>query len=66
MKKVKEIAIMTGGGDCFGLNLVICAVVKTSIMKYGLEDVIGQKTKNVDPNGELVTLAKAMGVCFGD
>jgi len=31
-----------------------------------LEDVIGQKTKNVDPNGELVTLAKAMGVCFGD
>ena len=31
-----------------------------------LEDVIGQKTKNVDPNGELVTMAKAMGVCFGD
>jgi 6-phosphofructokinase 1 len=31
-----------------------------------LEDVIGQKTKNVEPNGELVTLAKAMGVCFGD
>lgn len=31
-----------------------------------LEDVIGQKTKNVDPNGELVAMAKAMGVCFGD
>ena len=31
-----------------------------------LEDVIGQKTKNVEPNGELVTMAKAMGVCFGD
>lgn len=31
-----------------------------------LEDVIGQKTKNVDPCGELVTMAKAMGVCFGD
>ena len=36
------------------------------IVDVSLEDVIGQKTKNVDPNGELVTLAKAMGVCFGD
>ncbi len=31
-----------------------------------LEDVIGQKTKNVDPNGELVQMAKALGICFGD
>ena len=36
------------------------------IVDVSLEDVIGQKTKNVDPNGELVTIAKAMGVCFGD
>ena len=36
------------------------------IVDVSLEDVIGQKTKNVDPNGELVTMAKAMGVCFGD
>ena len=36
------------------------------IRSVSLEDVIGQKTKNVDPNGELVTMAKAMGVCFGD
>lgn len=36
------------------------------ITDVSLEDVIGQKTKNVDPNGELVTLAKAMGICFGD
>ena len=36
------------------------------IVNVSLEDVIGQKTKNVDPNGELVTMAKAMGVCFGD
>ena len=36
------------------------------IVSVSLEDVIGQKTKNVDPNGEYVTLAKAMGVCFGD
>ena len=36
------------------------------IIDVSLEDVIGQKTKNVDPNGEFVTLAKAMGICFGD
>ena len=36
------------------------------IVDVSLEDVIGQKTKNVDPDGELVTLAKAMGICFGD
>ena len=37
-----------------------------TICSVSLEDVIGQKTKNVDPNGELVSIAKAMGVCFGD
>ncbi len=37
-----------------------------TISAVSLEEVIGQKTKNVDPNGELVTMAKAMGVCFGD
>ena len=36
------------------------------IVDVALEDVIGQKTKNVEPDGELVTMAKAMGVCFGD
>ena len=36
------------------------------IVDVSLEDVIGQKTKNVDPDGEFVTLAKAMGICFGD
>ncbi len=36
------------------------------IVDVSLEDVIGQKTKNVKPNGQLVTMAKAMGVCFGD
>ena len=37
MKNVQKIAIMTGGGDCPGLNPVIRAVVKTAISKYGLE-----------------------------
>lgn len=36
----KRIGIMTGGGDCPGLNAVIRAVVKTAINIYGY-DVIG-------------------------
>ncbi len=36
-KRVRSIAVMTGGGDCPGLNAVIRAVVKTAINKYGLE-----------------------------
>lgn len=36
-KKIKRIAVLTGGGDCPGLNAVIRAVAKTAIHKYGLE-----------------------------
>ena len=39
MSEIKKIAILTGGGDCPGLNPVIRAVVKTAIEKYGLEFV---------------------------
>ncbi len=39
-KKVKRIALLTGGGDCPGLNAVIRAVTRTAILKYGYE-VIG-------------------------
>lgn len=40
---VRRIAILTGGGDCPGLNAVIRAIVKTAMFKhqvqcYGLED----------------------------
>ena len=42
MGEIKRIAVMTGGGDCPGLNPVIRAVTKTAIMKYGLE-VVGIK-----------------------
>ncbi len=42
MKNVKRIAVLTGGGDCSGLNAVIRAIVKTAILKYGFE-VIGFK-----------------------
>ena len=45
--------------------------LKGEEMSYvSLEEVIGQakvgKQKHVDPNGELVRAAKAMGVSFGD
>jgi 6-phosphofructokinase 1 len=39
-EKVRRIGILTGGGDCPGLNAVIRAVVKTAAFDYGI-DVIG-------------------------
>ncbi len=37
--QLKKIGILTGGGDCPGLNAVIRAVVKTSINDYGAQAV---------------------------
>mgnify|MGYP005838574217 CR=1 FL=1 len=37
---IKKIGVLTGGGDCPGLNAVIRAVVKTAIIQYGWK-VIG-------------------------
>ncbi len=42
MKSIKKIGVITGGGDCSGLNAVINGITKTAITKYGLE-VIGYK-----------------------
>lgn len=39
---IKKIALLTGGGDCPGLNAVIRAVTRTAILKYGYE-VVGYK-----------------------
>jgi ATP-dependent phosphofructokinase / diphosphate-dependent phosphofructokinase len=36
-QKIKTIGVMTGGGDCPGLNAVIRAVAKAAMAKYGLE-----------------------------
>lgn len=36
-KRFKRIAVLTGGGDCPGLNAVIRAVTKTAITRYGAE-----------------------------
>ncbi|MFC1967899.1 6-phosphofructokinase [Chloroflexota bacterium] len=42
MKKKRRIAVLTGGGDCPGINAVIRAVTKKAILDYGME-VIGIK-----------------------
>lgn len=42
MKNIKKIGILTGGGDCPGLNAVIRAVTKPAIQKFGI-DVVGFK-----------------------
>ena len=42
MKKIKRIGVLTGGGDCPGLNAVIRAVVKTADNDYDVT-VIGFK-----------------------
>jgi phosphofructokinase-like protein len=34
---VKKIGVLTGGGDCPGLNAVIRAITRTAILKYGVE-----------------------------
>ncbi len=38
-KKIRRIGILTGGGDCPGLNAVIRAVVKTAAFDHGVESV---------------------------
>lgn len=38
----KKIAILTGGGDCPGLNSVLRAVVKTAVLKYDCQ-VVGYR-----------------------
>ena len=39
---IQRMGILTGGGDCPGLNAVIRAAVKTAINEYGWE-VLGSK-----------------------
>ena len=42
MSDIKRIGVLTGGGDCPGLNAVIRAVTKSAVVDYGLE-VVGIK-----------------------
>ncbi|MCK5761668.1 MAG: ATP-dependent 6-phosphofructokinase [Candidatus Izimaplasma sp.] len=39
MKDIRKIGIITGGGDCSGLNAVINGITKAAITKYGVEVV---------------------------
>ena len=39
-EKLRRIGVLTGGGDCPGLNAVIRAIVKTAVFDHGL-DVVG-------------------------
>jgi 6-phosphofructokinase 1 len=39
LNKIKKIGILTGGGDCSGLNAVIYGVTKAAILQYGIEVV---------------------------
>lgn len=39
MNKIRKIGIITGGGDCSGLNAVINGITKTAVKKYGVEVV---------------------------
>ena len=36
MGQIKRIGVLTGGGDCPGLNAVIRAVTKAAIYRYGV------------------------------
>ncbi len=37
--QIKKVALLTGGGDCPGLNAAIRAVVQTCILEYGIQVV---------------------------
>ncbi len=39
VERIRRIGVLTGGGDCPGLNAVIRGVVKTGIYRHGLEVV---------------------------
>ncbi|MEN6460794.1 MAG: 6-phosphofructokinase, partial [Syntrophomonas sp.] len=37
MVQIRRIGVLTGGGDCPGLNAVIRGITKTAINDFGLE-----------------------------
>jgi hypothetical protein len=81
ISKTRTIGVVTGGGDCPGLNAVIRAVVRTVKLQHGwrvigitngleirsvpLVDAIGS-CKLVDPGRDYVRAARAVGITFGD
>jgi len=64
MRNIKTLGILTGGGDCPGINAVIRAATKTAINDYGLK-VIGLKDGYeglVEKRSEELKLANASGI----
>ena len=45
MSEIKRIGVLTGGGDCSGLNAVVRAVTLTAINKYGCEVQVSSSGK---------------------
>jgi 6-phosphofructokinase len=47
---IRRMGVLTGGGDCPGLNAVLRALVKTAVVGHGWE----------------VATARGLGIGFGD
>jgi phosphofructokinase-like protein len=64
LNKIKKIGILTGGGDCSGLNAVIYGVTKAAILQYGVEVVGFLRGYDGLYSGEHVqlTLEKVSGI----
>lgn len=63
-KKIKKIGILTGGGDCPGLNAVIRAVTKSAITNHGWE-VFGIEDGYaglIEKRGHELTQAQVSGI----
>lgn len=64
LKKIKKIGILTGGGDCPGLNAVIRAVTKSAIENHGWE-VFGIEDGYaglIEKRGHELTQAQVSGI----
>lgn len=64
MRSVKRIGVLTGGGDCPGLNAVIRAVTKNAIIQHDIEVVgfIDGFKGLVENNYRKLTLASVSGI----
>ncbi|MEW6430970.1 MAG: hypothetical protein AB1730_05620 [Myxococcota bacterium] len=58
-----RLGVLTGGGDCPGLNAVRRALVRQLTFASLAES---RKDRHVNPKGDKVRMARAMGVSFGE
>ncbi|MFW5652604.1 MAG: ATP-dependent 6-phosphofructokinase, partial [Planctomycetota bacterium] len=72
-KSIQRIGVLTGGGDCPGLNAVIRAVTKTAILRYGLQvygiedGFLGLVQNRIDPleTGKVSNILTTGGTILG-